>query len=79
MRTKLAFLIVTILIFLSACSGPLELEVLFETNGGSPINSMVFNEESTFVLPNEPVKEGYTFLGWFLDATFDTPYLYPDR
>jgi uncharacterized repeat protein (TIGR02543 family) len=74
MRIKLTFLTVIILIFLASCSGPLELEVLFETNGGSPINSMVFNEESTFVLPNDPVKEGYTFLGWFLDATFDTPF-----
>ena len=71
---KLLLIIGLFVFILSSCSGPLEVEVSFETNGGSTINSMIFNEESEFSLPNDPVKEGYTFSGWFLDATFDTPF-----
>ena len=57
---KILVLIGLLTFFLSACGGPLEIEVTFETNGGSIISSMIFNEENTFTLPNNPTKEGFT-------------------
>jgi uncharacterized repeat protein (TIGR02543 family) len=71
---KLLFMVGLLTFFLSACGGPLEVEVTFETNGGSTISSMIFNEENTFTLPNDPTKEGFSFDGWYLDETFDTPF-----
>ena len=60
--------------FLSACGCPLEVEVTFETNGGSAIASMIFNEENTFTLPNDPIKDGFSFDGWCLDESLNTPF-----
>ena len=74
MKKKLAYLTVIILIFLSSCSVQLVVDVSFESNGVTTIISIIFNEERVFSLPDDPIKEGYTFSGWFLDATFDTPF-----
>ena len=71
---KLLLMVGLLTFFLSACGGPLEVEVTFETNGGSKISSMIFNEESTFTLPNDPTKEGFTFGGWYLDETLNNPF-----
>ena len=71
---KLLFLIGILTFFLSSCESTLEVTVNFDTNGGSEVPSQIFNEESVFNLPDTPTKEGHTFLGWFLDATFDTPF-----
>jgi uncharacterized repeat protein (TIGR02543 family) len=74
MMRKLLFLIGILTFFLSSCGSTLEVTVNFESNGGTQVPSQVFNEESVFTLPNEPTKEGHTFLGWFLDQTYDTPF-----
>ena len=71
---KILVLIGLLTFFLSACGGPLEVEVTFETNGGSTITSMTFNEETTFTLPNDPTKDGFTFDGWYLEETLETPF-----
>ena len=71
---KLLLIIGFFVFILSSCSGPLEVEVSFETKGGSMINSMIFNEESVFSLPNDPIKEGYSFDGWYLDETLNNPF-----
>jgi uncharacterized repeat protein (TIGR02543 family) len=71
---KILVLIGLLTFFLSACGGPLEVEVTFETNGGSTISSMIFNEKSPFTLPNDPIKEGFTFDGWYLDETLNNPF-----
>lgn len=47
---------------------PDKIKVLFNNNGGSEvaaIDNVAYNSEIT--LPDEPVKEGYTFAGWFYD------------
>jgi len=41
--------------------------VSFETNGANAVSSAKVSENKTVQEPAQPVKEGYTFLGWFVD------------
>ncbi|HAX01992.1 MAG: hypothetical protein A2Y45_02580 [Tenericutes bacterium GWC2_34_14] len=54
---------------LSGCVNENNASLLIEynTNGGSSIASMIVNEIDEISLPNDPVKEGYIFSGWYLD------------
>lgn len=42
--------------------------VSFDTNGGSPIDDVVVEYGKTIERPNDPVNEGYTFVGWQLNG-----------
>lgn len=48
--------------------------VKFETNGGSAINDIGVKTGDAFKLPEAPIKEGYTFEGWYLDKALTKPY-----
>lgn len=75
MYTVLSLVITTIIaILLLSCSRPLEIELSFNFNGGSDITSVILIEDEVFNLPSDPVRVGYTFNGWFLDDTFNTPF-----
>ena len=41
--------------------------ISFNTNGGSQVKSITLKSGSNLVLPDAPTKEGYVFIGWFLD------------
>lgn len=53
--------------------------VTFDTDGGSTIDSVTVYEGETVAKPNDPVKEGFEFAGWYKDFEyteefdFDTP------
>ena len=50
--------------------------ITFDTNGGSPIDSIVVADNTTIEKPSDPTKEGYTFEYWELDGEeydFTTP------
>lgn len=71
----LSFLLVLVLtICLVACGGKAEnsIKVNFETNGGNQIESVEVkaDEAASFKLPENPVKEGYVFKGWYIDSEF---------
>ena len=40
--------------------------VTFNSNGGSPVNSVKVNEGSLVNSPTPPIRNGYIFLGWYL-------------
>ena len=48
--------------------------VSFETNGGSYISNVVVNEDGTIALPTNPTKEGYEFIGWYIDQALTNKY-----
>ncbi len=41
--------------------------ISFHTNGGTLINELDFEYNSEIILPSEPIKEGYVFVGWYLE------------
>ena len=44
----------------------------FNSMGGSEVADIVLSEGTTFVLPDDPTKTGYTFAGWYLDESYQT-------
>jgi len=50
--------------------------ILFNSNGGSSVNSIIGDYESSTIQPDNPTKEGYTFIGWFSDIELTTPYTF---
>ena len=62
----LVFVVLCTLIL--GCNNKIKIE--FETNGGSDIQTVVINKINDFKLPDSPQKEGYEFVGWYLDNEF---------
>lgn len=53
--------------------------ITFDTDDGNPIDDEVFDfgsDLSGYELPT-PVKEGFTFIGWFTDADYTEPFVLP--
>ncbi|HOR96575.1 MAG TPA: InlB B-repeat-containing protein, partial [Bacilli bacterium] len=53
--------------------------ITFDTDGGNPIDDEVFDfgsDLSGYELPT-PVKEGFTFIGWFADADYTELFVLP--
>ena len=46
----------------------------FNTNGGSAIADQVVVDGTRPVKPQDPVKEGYIFTGWYIDSACKTPF-----
>lgn len=42
--------------------------VQFQTNGGTVITNQIKNYNGKIIVPPIPVKEGYTFAGWYTDS-----------
>ena len=42
-----------------------EYRVTFDTDGGSLIKSLTVKEQEKIKQPEDPVKEGYIFDGWY--------------
>ena len=51
--------------------------VNFNTQGGSQISPVTvkLSEVATFKLPQDPTKEGYAFVGWYLDSAYGTAFV----
>ena len=48
--------------------------VVFDSNGGSFVESQNVRENRSAVEPASPVKDGYTFAGWYTDRNFTSRY-----
>ncbi len=53
--------------------------VSFRTNGGSEVKSQRVQSGLSVERPEDPVKDGYTFEGWYLDKQFSVPYDFADK
>ncbi len=48
--------------------------VTFNTNGGSPIESLCVENGKTIIKPSNPSKNGYAFIGWYQDCSLTKPF-----
>lgn len=55
------------LMLVSCSGGSNELLVNYESNGGNDIEPSLFVEEDGFSFPQDPIKFGYVFDGWYFD------------
>jgi uncharacterized repeat protein (TIGR02543 family) len=51
--------------------------VSFTTNGGSSVNAITQNYNSSISKPSDPTKTGYTFAGWYKDSALTMAQTFP--
>ncbi len=49
-------------------------EITFESNGGSDVPAQIVKVGSKLVQPDDPVREGYTFSGWYKESSLLNQY-----
>lgn len=68
----LGILIILLILFFMFWGKTKEYEVTFDTDGGSTINSITVRKNGRVSQPEDPIKEGYIFDGWYYeDELFD--------
>jgi uncharacterized repeat protein (TIGR02543 family) len=68
-KRMLFMLILSSLFIMNGCENE-EFMISFETNGGNQLNDVSASDIDLNDLP-VPVREGYTFMGWFLNEELD--------
>ena len=48
--------------------------VAFDTNGGSEVDPVTVDADSTVTKPADPARSGYAFDGWYTENTYENPY-----
>ena len=66
-RFIIASIVIAFLLTMTSCIGK-KYEIRFDTNGGSYIESQEVKKRKKVEKPDDPLKEGYTFLYWELDG-----------
>lgn len=64
------------LVLITGCNKNSNYTIAFESNGGSLIEPITITDENNFSLPENPIKEGFTFDDWYKDNEFLEPFIY---
>ena len=64
-RILCLLLLLTVVFTLAGCKKNKEYTVIFNSNGGSQVSNQIVKNGSTVSCPQDPTKDGYTFLGWY--------------
>lgn len=51
--------------------------IAFQTNGGSVVDAIISKYNKEITKPEDPVKQGYTFVGWYTDEALTKKYTIP--
>ncbi|MDD4988187.1 MAG: InlB B-repeat-containing protein, partial [Candidatus Izemoplasmatales bacterium] len=73
MKKRIGVILLMIFFGLFGCSGEKNVEITFETNGGTSIETMT-SLETLLQGEHETTKAGYTFAGWYEDASLSIPF-----
>ena len=60
----------TVTVIHEATPTPSGYTVTFNSNGGSTVASIHTSSDGTVIMPENPVREGYVFAGWYKDEAF---------
>lgn len=74
MKKILLLFLIIFNIYLSGCFTSKAYIISFDTNGGSKINSCAIIEGEVLVRPDDPVKENYSFINWYLEKELINEY-----
>ena len=55
-------------------SAPEDVTVSFDSNGGTPVDTQTVESNTPAVKPASPAREGFTFVGWYLDYGLERPW-----
>lgn len=58
--------LVLVFVFANTCAN--NVEVSFDSLGGTKVETIKVKKDSTITKPEDPTKEGYTFISWMLDG-----------
>lgn len=64
---KFAFIFI-LFVMVSGCNETTSYTIIFDSNGGTNVESVIITNEEKLVLPEEPTKNGYIFNGWLLNG-----------
>lgn len=64
-RILCLLLLLTVVFTLAGCKKDKEYTVIFNSNGGSDVSNQIVKGGNSADQPANPVKDGYTFLGWY--------------
>ena len=70
-RLLLSILFLSLFVFISC--GTKSVTITFDVNGGTAIEEQTVPQKSVLEQPT-PIREGYTFLGWYTDELFTTKF-----
>ncbi len=75
LRLCILFIFVAFIVTGCSCSKQLkEYTVTFDTQGGNTIEYIKVEENNKVTKPDDPTREGYTFVGWYLDLDDEESY-----
>ena len=68
--------LLSLMLVLSSCGGMgrKSYDITFNTNGGSAVETQVIEHDKKVTRPENPTKEGYTFIDWYSDETLVSVY-----
>lgn len=71
-------LAVVLCLTLAGCNQPeaVQYSVQFDSNGGSEVSSVSVEENSLLTKPTDPTRDGYKFIGWFVDSQFEKQWMF---
>jgi uncharacterized repeat protein (TIGR02543 family) len=72
-RKVIVIIFLMVFFALVGCQKNPEVEIMFKTGGGTVIDAITSMDDLLEGLPST-TKEGYTFIGWFLDTEFTQPF-----
>ena len=76
MKKFFTLILMLVLILLVGCDPIKNVTVVFDTDGGSSVGSVVVQKGNKVSKPVDPIKENYEFDGWYLNEElfdFETP------
>ena len=61
------FILFGLFFLLASCVQETSFTIIFNSNEGTAVENMMYQDGTIFIMPENPVRDGYVFDGWYLD------------